>query len=437
MKKSVQINYYISILVSLTLLFIRPTWFGEMYSLAAIIFLWFLFMVSYFATESLKLSKQLTAQNRNVIIPFIAYEIIYLLNSSIRGDELLAGKASSVLFDFLFLSPILYFLCKEEDNLRISKVFFFSILFASVSTVITAVLSIFISKNFLLIYTFLPQKSYAGSEITIFFPFTPMNNGLSIYGERFFGMLFHRSLNWFREPGVTIVFIAWAFITASKYLKKNSLIIARTLLAIAGLLSFSTTSIYIVPLCIFYTLFIETTERKNSKISSSSLFHLFSKSLKKILFGLSLSVLIIVFTSLVFNISLVKSIEGGVQDFLSGDNSFNLEHKNKYGAISLEDRVVQTDGSLANFAKDPFALTLEASPGEINVLASLDKIGIQGLLCIFIMYFFYVMKGKSVNERLSYLFSILPLVISCIFTQPLIVSPLTIVLLLFKYPCRS
>ena len=260
--KTSRSDYLISILVCLCLLSMRPSWLGEMYSLPAICVLWLLLLISYFIFNKKTLTKSLRRGNQRVMIPFILYSIITLFNASVRGDEL-PSQILSVIFDALVLTPMYYFLSKEEFSSKISRFFYFSILLVAISTVITSLLSTFLDIQSLRIATFVHRnpRSYLGSTVGVFLPLTPAHNGEGPPSENLFGFAFHRALNWFREPGATIAFITWTFIITSEYFKNKYVVnIMRIILSLAGILTFSTTVIYMIPICIFYASFIEDTD---------------------------------------------------------------------------------------------------------------------------------------------------------------------------------
>ena len=287
---------------------------------------------------------------------------------------------------FLILSVSIFFIFFSNKNISIQfvRVIYFLLVFFSVSYFITLICITFLGWNATRLFIY--NYGYF-SNTEIFFPFT------ITYGDTWFnGIELRRLLGFSRESGIMQIFYIWGFFMADKYFRKTLMI--KFLMIFGAFVCFSTAGFIAFGCSILLSTFLNI-NFKNIPIKRilSSL----------IIFG-------IVFYFLFFS---------------SGTTSIQDKFRAGSRQASLTDRTEAIQYSLNNLGENPLFGVGFYSAGNgvqagINLLSTLGQIGIIGLLLWIIIYICAFLES---GNRKRFLEANTALIITAIFSQPLVFAP--------------
>lgn len=366
----------------LSMLFLRPFLLGEEYTTLGLIIL---SIASFLHFIELKLEKRDLSITLSNIKILTLYQILwlYLFLHSIIQNKYHPDFVTKAFLTHIFTFIIMCFILSDEKS---NKNFFKSmiLLFAGtgVSYILTYLLGLLLGIDKLLLFQFTVSTYNVPKEV--YFPFTV------IYGYITLDFIdLPRLTGFLREPGIFQSFLIWGIFSA-KYFNLNNKYIKFALL-LSLIFTFSTAGIALL------------------------LFTLFTKFIidKKYTFGV---------------ISFLSTLIIGLYAPVIG-----IANKLKTHGASISDRTNSMVNGLNSFLENPFGVGLyntDIKHAGINLISSLHLIGIFGFILILLVYLSPLISSIP---RKDYIIVYLPIILTSMFSQPLIDAPVIYVLLLAKY----
>lgn len=294
----------------------------------------------------------------------------------LRSDRLYDGLQTVVYL--LGCAVSFYFLCKNKNvQIAFIRIMYYALSFFSLSFIISSLLMLMKDWNSIHLFDF--DYGYF-RDVAVYFPFTPT------YGDMpFNGVIFKRLLGFSRESGIMQLFYIWGFYMADKYFDKSLIVKLLMCIGVAGCLS--STGFIVFAISLFFYLDIKK---------------LFSwKTL--------IAVTLIIIAVYVLFYAQGTSIASRAQ-------------------ATITDRTIGMATGLSAFMSDPifgkgFYDTLGQRGGVqvgVSAIASLGQVGIIGF-ALWLMIYLVSFKSNRFSKR--FIYSCVSIVITALFSQPLLAAP--------------
>lgn len=380
-----KMNGFLTLGLIIIIFLIRPSELGENYSIIGIamsIILAVFFLVSN--KDAFKLKKQ----NLWLVISSVVFwsycGIQAAILQSFHLDFALKAIVSNIIIIVIF-SIIL-------NNDIINKYFFrcliLILVFFTISYYITFILSLFLGyERLYLFHIVIPGYENGG---VIYFPFTISYDFTSVLG-----VVLIRMLSGFREVGIAQIFYIFALFISHKYFEKNKTI--NFILVLGIIACFSTTGF--INLIITYFLYIILVKSKNNK--------------KMTIIGITLIAIMIIAFINIPGISIQDKAQTSITD---------RQYATLYGLELFKEHLLFGIGYYNN--------DVSLQNTGINFISSSYTIGLVGCILYFLVFLSTLISAKNIK---NYLICITPLIITLLFSEPLIDAPLIYVLLLADF----
>lgn len=364
----------------ISILYMRPTLLGSEYTVVGLLFTSIsLFYYIVFVKNSLH-----TEKIHLYMFSLFTIMWLYLLNISVLNDAINVGFTIKAFISNVFIFGVFgYILSNKQINLLFFKTLVYIMSILGFSEIISTILIEFIGVESLVLFKI--------SKYNILFPFSLEYGVYTVPGVH----VFHRFMEFFREPGLAQAFLSWALVYAY-YFKFPKWIIIGIIIGIILTLS----TIAIVNLLMVITLLYIV----NGNVS-----------IVKRLLRSSISI--------VFGIVIIL-----IAYYLP---AIGLKAKSETHGVSISDRTDNIIQGIQNMLDNPFGTGLygtEETHSGINLIAMSDEIGLPALFfAIFI--FFTPFLFRKVQNNYYYLVSIIPILFTSLVAQPILDAPLVYIFL--------
>lgn len=363
----------------------RPTALGQGYTSYACVLCIFVLCVHILGMIKNR-NTVITKKNFIIIVTSITFWLYLVVHALLVGSNGMDNVLKAATYHVLIIFTFAIILSSKKENFLFFHWFIKILFFFSLSYTITVVLGTFVGgiEN---LHLFNFKIETYNHPALVYFPFTSLSSFMivgNIHLPRFLGM--------FREPGILQAFLIWAFFNLEQY-KLNSKKIKFTL-AIGIFGTFSTAGIAI---------FIGTIAMK---------YFLNRKVLKSILI-VSFCIIALVYTPYI-----------------------GVKSKSINAAASVDERSYATKVGLEKFMDNPIGTGMynhgdyDMYNAGINLLSSSYMIGAIGLFLILLVYFLPMYKYPF---KTAYLVGITPLLITSLYSQPILDAPLVYIMLMANY----
>ena len=387
-KKSKGINIYNIIILFLlgSAFTMRPTALGQKFSIfAVIIAITAICIYIFFQCEkSVNLLK--IRKNFSIFISAFIFWVYCGIQSVIKNSNNVEFSLKAILINLSILFIFTIIMSNEKFNNKFFRLFIIILSLFCISYYITFILSFFIGLDNLYLFKF-NIEGYLSSG-RVYFPFTIEYNRTYIMDISVI-----RSMALFREAGIAQMFYLWGFFSGNNYFKNNKAI--RLIMFLGVISCFSTTGF--ITFIVVYSIEILL-------------------KLKKINIKVLVSIIILAVSCMMFI------------------NTKGISIKDK-DPDSINDRTYVIKTSLDILSENPiFGIGFYNGDNNsqlgINFISSTHMFGIVGILLYSMIFFVSFIKSKCYTK---FIIGISPIIITLLFAQPLIDSPLIYILLLANY----
>lgn len=364
------------ILLFTTLLTVRPAVLGEHFTVLGLATCGLAFIIHL--AERIKFTK--IEMNKSFIpaLLFISIYWTYIIaqttfTASPMAMDIIKGFATTLFITITFA----FILSETKIRYKVFKLFIRTMILLVLSYLVTIAITFVKPIDSLLLIQFQVYEDLKN----IYLPFTPIYGLMTVDGH-----VFQRFLGVFRESGISQAFMVWAYVSLDRYGMKK---VSNQIILIVGIIcTFSTAGIAVLISTIALKMFLEG---------------------KKFL---SLFVIPMIYLGLMY------APYVGLADKMTTHGS------------SITDRTGSMGLSLQLFSENLLGVGIGNSPipnyAGINLVSSLHMIGIIGLLLILLVYFYPLIQLKN---RGAYLIGIFPLFLTALLSQPIIDSPIMLVMI--------
>lgn len=386
--KNKGLNLYNLILFLLfcSVLTMRPAALGQNLSIISVLIS--VLTLSLYIFFSNNYNRILIKNNKNNLMFFSAviFWIYCGIQSLIMNSSNIEFSFKSIVINITILVVFYILLSIDSINYNFFKVLIIILSVFCISYYITFLLSFIFGLDSL--YLFKINIDGYSSSGTVYFPFTIEYNKTLVNG---FTVI--RSLTFFREAGIAQMFYLWAFFVGDIYFKRKKLI--KAIMFFGTISCFSTAGFIIFIVVYLISIFLNIKRYKLKSIISVFI--------------------LLIFMSVFMNTSGIsikdKAVESITDRTSAIVNGIDLLKENPLFGIGYYNGSINTNMG-------------------INFISSLYMIGLVGG----ILYFgIFISKFIKTRNKKVLILGISPIVITLLFSQPLIDSPLIYIMLLANY----
>lgn len=315
-----------------------------------------------------------------------SYLVVHaLLMSSNNFDDVLKAGISHIVVIFIFS----IILSREKENTLFFKWFIKILGLFSFSFVLTVLLGLVVGFQSLYLFE-IPIATYNHSQL-FYFPFTSLSSFMVVSGIEF-----PRFLGLFREPGILQAFLIWAYFNLKQYGLETKKMKVLLFAGIVGTMSTAGIAIFFGTVALKYAL--------NRKVIKG--------------------VLLVIFCITALNYAPI----------------IGLQYKAETHGASLDARSYATLSGLEKMRDNPLGTGMynrdffDYELSGINLLASSYMIGVIGVLLTLVVY---LLPLWGYPNKVPYIVGITPLLITLLYSQPILDAPLVYIMLLASYKVSS
>lgn len=388
-KKGLNLYNVILFLLFCSVLTMRPTALGEKYSIISVA-ISIVTVIVYIIINNNYKSLIRNHKNDLMMIGVFIFWFYCGLQSLIMNSSNIEFSIKAIIINITIIGVFYIILSNDKLNYKFFRTMIIILSLFCISYYITLGLSLFLGYDRLYLFK-INIKGYWNSG-SVYFPFTIEYNSIAVNG---FPVI--RSLTFFREAGITQMFYLWGFFVSNIYFKRIKLI---KIIMFFGTISCFSTAGFIIFIVVFLMYILI--------------------NIKKYKFKSVISIVILLTFTLLFMNTKGISIKDKATESISDRTSAILD-----GSHLLFENPLFGNG----FYNSTVGTTI-----GINFISSLYMIGLVGGVLYFLIF---LLKFINTNNKKIFILGVSPIIITLLFSQPLIESPLIFIMLLANYDIKE